>query len=255
MLRQINLNHNLSPTLSLSCTYNKADGIMGMYITKGALWRQMYDQGVILRQKFSLCFSREAEVGKDGTPAGALTMGGTDTNLHQTPMVYAQGFTSSSSMHAVKIRKMYFMEGGHYRAEDACEDNTVPLDVSQSSLNAGKVIIDSGTTDTYLYRDIANEFKRVFESMVGVKYTTKGMDLTDEQIEKLPSLIIQLVGLQKSNDGDNPYGRSSTGIRKSGLAGDLDKENPDDVLVVISPSRYVDYITFRKKYVPRYANS
>ena len=70
-----------------------------------------------------------------------------------------------------------------------CENNTVYSDVLQSILNAGNIIVGSSTTDNQLYIGIANELKHVFESIVGVKYNTKWMDLTDEEVWILFSLV------------------------------------------------------------------
>merc|ERR1719384_298639 len=101
-----------------------ADGIMGMCLKSSSIFYQMHHQKIISSPSFSLCFSRADEAEKDGTIAGALTMGGTDTRLHERPMVYAFGFPTKGVMHGVKIRKIHLMEAGTYEARDVNPDNT-----------------------------------------------------------------------------------------------------------------------------------
>jgi len=54
--------------------------------------------------------SSENSEDKTGTVAGTLTVGGTDTKLHQTPLVFAEGHVSSSIMDRVTIHKLYSMK-------------------------------------------------------------------------------------------------------------------------------------------------
>jgi len=222
-----------------------ADGIMGMCNQKGAFWHQMVDAGVIERQQFSLCFSTAPHSSSNGTSAGAVTMGGVDTNLHKSPMVFIDGHVASSSFWGITIRKVYFMKSG---VTELTQDTTIKLDVSSSQLNTGKVILDSGTTDTYLTRKIADSFKKIFKSEVGVDYNTRGMKLTDAQFEKLPSLVVQLNGYSGSTDEIIDISDPDAHPR---LAGKLDPDYPNDVLVVIPPNHYIEYVSKLGKYKPR----
>ena len=209
----------------------------------------MYDAKIITTKNFSLCFSKENAADSDGTLAGAVTMGGTDPNLHLTPMVYASGKVDGGIMHGVVIRKIYFMEAGVYAATDATKETLRVIDVSVGVLNKGKVILDSGTTDTYFNREIASEFKKVFSDLVGVAYDTRGMTLTDEQVDKIPSLVVQLNGKVKDSEGPVFDPLDPDGV--PGLAGKVDEKYPNDILVVVPPSHYFDYSAGSNKYVPR----
>lgn len=204
----------------------------------------MYRQKIISSPSFSLCFSRAEEAEKKGTIAGALTMGGTDTRLHIEPMVYAHGFNTKGVMHGVSIRKVYIMESGQYDASQATPKNTKEVGISTSFLNSGSVIVDSGTTDTYMTRNLKSPFERVFKQVVGFAYNENGMYLSDEQVSKLPTIIIQLNGRVEENE--------KMGRNIAGLAGVLDEENPYDILIAIPPAHYVEYDTDHKKYVGRY---
>jgi len=214
-----------------------------MCIQKGAFWHQMLDAGIIEHQKFSLCFSKETKSDSDGTSAGAVTMGGVDTNLHTSPMVYAEGHVGGAIMHGLTIRKVYFMKPDN-EVQDATPENTIALDITTTQLNRGRVILDSGTTDTYFTREIATTFKAIFKFMTKVDYNTHGMKLTDEQVNLLPSLVVQLNGYEGSAEPSQPD-------ESPGLAGKLDPDHPNDVLVVIPPNSYIEHSSADDRYYPR----
>lgn len=102
-----------------------ADGIMGMENEKTAFWKQMHTKNAIPRPEFSLCFSRSDEADRDGTAAGAMTLGGVDLRLHSSPMVFAKN-QKSSGFYAVHLKAVYLREGGGCRPRrpgmtwDAC---------------------------------------------------------------------------------------------------------------------------------------
>ena len=124
-----------------------ADGIMGMDVAVPAFWYQMYEAGVIQAKAFSLCFSRKDEADPKGTEAGAMSMGGTDARLHNTPLVYTST-EESSGFYVVHVRKMYLRAGGGGTSALSTDKNVkiVQLDLDEDALNAGRVIVDSGTT-------------------------------------------------------------------------------------------------------------
>lgn len=218
-----------------------ADGIMGMCLKDSSIFSQMYQQNIIKTPSFSLCFVRAEEAAKDGTIAGALTMGGTDTKLHLAPMIFAKGYKSKGVMHGVSVRKVHIMESGQYRSSDANSTNTHTVDVTSELLNSGSVIVDSGTTDTYFTKSLNAPFKSAFKKIVGYDYNENGMVLKDEEVERLPTILVQLEGVQGA-DVDLP-----------GMAGDIDPEHPTDILIAIPPSHYIEYDTQSKRYVGRFS--
>mmetsp|Transcript_6118 Transcript_6118/g.7561 ORF Transcript_6118/g.7561 Transcript_6118/m.7561 type:complete len:655 (+) Transcript_6118:166-2130(+) len=222
-----------------------ADGIMGMCLKSSSIFNQMYRQQVTSSPSFSLCFARADEAEKDGTIAGALTMGGTDTRLHEKPMIYAHGFPTKGVMHGVKIRKIYLMKAGTYEASDVSADNTKEINIQSSSLNGGSVIVDSGTTDTYMTRNLKAPFQKVFKEVAGFDYAESGMKLSEEQVYQLPTIVLQLEG----HEDDNKAMSEGT----PGLARAVDQQHPNDILIVIPPAHYIEYDTDHKKYVGRFS--
>jgi len=221
-----------------------ADGIMGMCLKDSAIFMQMHQQGVIADPSFSLCFVRGEDAAKEGTNAGALTLGGTDLKLHNKQMIYAKGFKTKGVMHGVTIRKVHIMEAGMYGAEDADVSNTHTVEISQALLNTGSVIVDSGTTDTYLTRNLSGPFKTAFKNAIGYDYNENGMTLTDDQVYALPTILIQIEGI---------LGASASDPNPPGLAGKIDPSNPDDILITIPPAHYIEYDADAKKYVGRFS--
>ena len=124
-----------------------ADGIMGMDVAQPAFWYQMYSANKIQHKSFSLCFSRKNDADRAGTEAGAMSLGGTDARLHNSPLVYTST-TAGSGFYVVHIRKMYLRAGGGGLSSLSTKSDIkiLPLDLDESSLNAGRVIVDSGTT-------------------------------------------------------------------------------------------------------------
>jgi hypothetical protein len=129
-----------------------ASGIMGMDVGRAAIWNQMYLAGKIAARGFSLCFRHADEVRRSGTEAGAMTLGGTDTRLHKHDMVFSASNRNGETFFSVQIRKIYLRQGGGLNGDTGIPDSnskTLPIVVSESDMNQGGVIIDSGTTDTY----------------------------------------------------------------------------------------------------------
>ena len=90
-----------------------ADGIMGMSNQMSTFWSQMFRaEKMGDEQKFALCFSRPPLIKREGTEAGAMTLGGFDQRLHSSPMVYTPDFDKGrSSFFSVKIRSMMLRDG------------------------------------------------------------------------------------------------------------------------------------------------
>lgn len=212
-----------------------ADGIMGMEDDKASYWSQVYQTGKMGQSKqFSLCFSRPLGTERSGTLAGAMTLGGTDERLHDTPMVYATR-TNHHGFYNVRIRKVYLRDGkgGESALSKDSSAQVIPLDISEASLNKRSIIIDSGTTDTYLNRGISIVFRNAFSKLAGRSFDIKRTKFTQTELEQLPTILIQLTGDVTRN---SKYPADTT----PGLAGSLDSDNPYDVIVAIPPSHYLE---------------
>mmetsp|Transcript_10152 Transcript_10152/g.21804 ORF Transcript_10152/g.21804 Transcript_10152/m.21804 type:complete len:773 (+) Transcript_10152:341-2659(+) len=231
-----------------------ADGIMGMSNLASTYWSQMFEAGKMgADRQFALCFSRPPQIDKIGTEAGAMTMGGVDTRLHLTPMVYTPAFdTGRSSFFSVHIRRVMLREGKHGESAQSTSSNpnegVTVLEMDPDALNRGGTIVDSGTTDTYFNRVIAQEFQRVFQKITGKEYNHNAVKLTDEELKALPTILLQL----SSDASTNSHVDEGDVFHTPGLAGALDKPNSADVILAIPPSHYMEYNPGADTYTSRF---
>eukprot|EP00546_Thalassionema_frauenfeldii_P003640 CAMPEP_0178936878 /NCGR_PEP_ID=MMETSP0786-20121207/25431_1 /TAXON_ID=186022 /ORGANISM="Thalassionema frauenfeldii, Strain CCMP 1798" /LENGTH=578 /DNA_ID=CAMNT_0020615357 /DNA_START=101 /DNA_END=1834 /DNA_ORIENTATION=+ len=226
-----------------------ADGIMGMDIAPTAFHTQMHNANIIPNLGFSLCFTRQPTADKEGTEAGAMTMGGYDERLHKSPLVYTAAPGSGRGFYNVHIRKIYVRDGsgGEFAQPTTPNAKVIPLNVDEGNLNSGRVIVDSGTTDTYVNRRVAGEFKKAYTQLTGKEYSHNGMKLTEEELLALPTILIQLGGNVDENKRLFP-----DPTKVEGLAANLDPSNPYDTLLAIPPSHYMEYDEKQKKYISRF---
>jgi len=219
-----------------------ADGIMGMLDSPKAFWKQMYTAGAIDEKRFSLCYSRQPTASREGTEAGAMTLGGTDTRLHKSQMVYAANKSSSGSF-VVTIKAIYLRSNGGESALPDSDDQVVQnIGASVSSINSGKIIVDSGTTDTYLSRNLHSQFASIWSEMAGRPFNNDAVDLTHDELLNLPTILFQLEAHAPSIDeGLDP----NTTV---GLAGQVDSENPRDIILAMPATHYMEYSQKYEKY-------
>ena len=229
-----------------------ADGIMGMSNQPSTFWSQMFQADKMgSDQQFSLCFSRPPHIEREGTEAGAMTLGGTDERLHTSPMVYTPRFTEGrNSFFSVKLRKFMLREGQYGESVKSTNKNpnkgVVTLNVDESILNKGGIIVDSGTTDTYWVKDITGEFNKAFQKMAGRPHHNQAMSLTDEELKAMPTILLQLY----SDDDANSHVDDK--FHTPGLAGAMDPQHPSDVILAIPPSHYMEYNPDKDTYTSRF---
>jgi hypothetical protein len=226
-----------------------ADGIMGMDQGNLSYWNQMFASGKMGDAKqFSLCFSRPPTADRKGTEAGAMTLGGADPRLHESDMVWSSN-SGSSGFFQAPIRAVYLRHGSGGESAKSADPNAevIKLAISESDLNKGSVIVDSGTTDTYWNRNLATTLKPAFLALAGKAYDNKPVSLTAAQLNALPTILFQIKGSEGSNAALNADPNQVTG-----LAGNLDPDNPHDVILAFPPSHYMEFDKNSRKYVSRF---
>jgi hypothetical protein len=213
-----------------------ADGIMGMEDTGTAFWYQMFEAGKMGKErKFSLCFSRPLETSKDGSEAGAMTLGGSDERLHDSQMVYSER-TKRNGFYNVILQNVYLRDAtaGESAMSSDPSARVTRLNVGAVKLNAGGAIVDSGTTDTYFSNYINSEFLAAYKGLTGKDFNHDKQNLSVAQVKELPTILIQLKG---NLDRNKKLGDAN---RVVGLAGTLDPDNPYDIILAIPPSHYME---------------
>lgn len=229
-----------------------ADGIMGMSNQASTFWSQMFQANKMgSDQQFSLCFSRPPRITREGTEAGAMTLGGTDERLHTSPMVYTPRFNQGrSSFFSVKVRKFMLRDGKYGESVQSTDKNpnkgVVTLNVDEATMNKGGIIVDSGTTDTYWVNGIRDEFGKAFQELAGRPHHNSAMSLTDDELQAMPTILLQLY----SDDDANSHVDDK--FHTPGLAGAMDSQHPSDVILAIPPSHYMEYNPDKDTYTSRF---
>jgi hypothetical protein len=210
-----------------------ADGIMGMSAHPATLPKKLYDAGKIEHNMFAMCFRRELGTSKRGVTAGSMTLGGVSNNLDTSPMVYAKNL-AKVGWFTVYVKNIYVRTTGGQSAKSVDPlHRTIKVHVDVKTLNSGKgVIVDSGTTDTYLNKKVAKEFTRAWKKATGQTYSHFPMSLTPEQLRSLPTILIQCQAYSLDTD---PSIDDYDSI--PGYAGRLDPSSPKDLLIAIPATR------------------
>jgi len=212
-----------------------ADGIMGMDKTVGtSYWKQAFANKAIPNQSFSLCYSQSLSPSdaSDTTGAGVMTLGGTDTRLHQTPMVYANQIqtekTNNKSYYTVRIKKIYLRS---YHENNDIINSIEGID--ENTLNGPGIILDSGTTTTHFPRALEEPFREAFKKIANREWfeNKKMVRLTPEEFSLLPTILIQF-------EGHNSKLKTNS------------SNNNKDIVVSMPPSNYMQYIKEKNMYVP-----
>jgi len=220
-----------------------ADGIMGLSADSATLPKKLYDAGKLKHNMFSMCFRKRLSSSKEGIEAGYITLGGNDSRLHTSPIVYAKDFKPNGGWYTIEIKNIFIREGGgQSAAADRPDQKVHTVDEDFQSKHYGKgAIVDSGTTDTYLHRKLKTSFSDAWHKATGKTYNNNKVKLTDEEIMNMPTILFQIQAVDE--DGEV----SSDDV---GVVGSLDPKSPKDILLAMPATHYLD-LTDDGFYVPR----
>jgi len=166
------------------------DGIMGMMMAEDTLPSQLVKHGLTKTSLFALCF----RVG-----GGLLTLGGVDQRIHlasvhnsKPHIVYAK-LTRTTGWYTVNLLEVIFVSSKKIKGNSKKASLNVDNKLYRQG---GGVIVDSGTTDTYLPTSVESKFVSLFKEFTGgVVYTTDGsVKISSKQFEKIPDLMFVLEG-------------------------------------------------------------
>lgn len=218
-------------------THQLADGIMGMNVGPAAVFDQMFVQDKIHSRAFSLCFQRSRLTRRSGTESGVMTLGGSDTKLHRQAMAFTP--LEPGAFYSIQLRKFYLVRGE--RDQEGATSVPIAVPEALNQYDRKHVIIDSGTTDTYFTHEMREDFHKAWLSIVGLPFSNDPKSMSEEEIEKLPTLVLQFKG---ADENEHIIGLGSTP-----LAGALDPTYPFDLVVTIPPSHYMEFHPDKEGYV------
>eukprot|EP00804_Cyclotella_cryptica_P016088 CCRYP_004226-RA/>CCRYP_004226-RA protein AED:0.01 eAED:0.01 QI:284/1/1/1/0.5/0.33/3/2017/924 len=245
------------------------DGIMGMDNRKGSFWLQLRDHyrnaGHIQDEtdpfdpaQFSLCYDRQPLSSnlEKGIGSGSMTIGGSDPLLHGTPMVFADNITPAEGWYTVHIKGMFLRTKGGSLAEHGTNTdggNYIRVDADEKILNGNTQetngpIVDSGTTDTYLSALLKAPFNEAWKKALqnpGAQYNNDPVNMTLEQIQMLPTIMVVLRGHASNAGGDPALGMVGHPNHAPMLQSNPEDTtpnsvSPNDVIVAIPPEHYME---------------
>ncbi|KAL7480759.1 hypothetical protein ACHAW6_006416 [Cyclotella cf. meneghiniana] len=245
------------------------DGIMGMDNRRGSFWLQLRDHyknaGHVQDEndpfdpaQFSLCYDRQPLSSNldTGVGSGSLTIGGSDPLLHGTPMVFADNITPAEGWYTVHIKGMFLRtKGGSLAERESNTDgiNYIRVDAEEKVLNGNTQeaygpIVDSGTTDTYLSALLKSPFNEAWKKALqnpGAQYSNDPVNLTPEQIQMLPTIMVVLRG-HATNAGGNPalgmvgHPNHAPMLQSNPEDTTPNSVSPNDIIVAIPPEHYME---------------
>jgi hypothetical protein len=153
-----------------------SNGIMGFADDDNTLVPTMFRLGKIKARMFSMCFTRTH---------GILVMGGIDFRLHKEPVQWVplMPFDAAFTFKTFDVELVALSLG------------TVSLTevVQRRHSRSIRVVLDSGTTDTYFPADLMDPFMQAFEDQVGKRYDVEAFYcFTPDQFAKLPAIEFAL---------------------------------------------------------------
>lgn len=228
-----------------------ANGLLGMSTSRTSFINQLFATGKLTEWSFSLCFNRQRPPSDtiddvaDGpeeaqTTTGTMTLGGFDDGHLLTPMIYATNTQAGGAPYSMRLRAIYLRKNGGNSAVAEGEDQVLTkLDVPEEKLNGGSgVVLDSASPYTLLNNAVEGSFKEVWSELAGMDHTYSPIELTLEELEKLPTLVLQLQAADTSSDTLDLDPDSTPAMAGT----DLDPEHSRDVLLAVPASHYMEYV-------------
>eukprot|EP00607_Mallomonas_marina_P000003 CAMPEP_0182438634 /NCGR_PEP_ID=MMETSP1167-20130531/85907_1 /TAXON_ID=2988 /ORGANISM="Mallomonas Sp, Strain CCMP3275" /LENGTH=662 /DNA_ID=CAMNT_0024632083 /DNA_START=647 /DNA_END=2636 /DNA_ORIENTATION=- len=122
---------------------------------------------------------------------GIMTLGGVDQNIYKkrAKLEYTS-IKKNSGWYQVTLEDI--------RLKDSSSHLSTSIEEPSHKYNSGRgVIVDSGTTDTYLPRAIKEKFEKLFKSMSdGVFLSSNPLTITSHQYTRLPTVVFVFKNLE-----------------------------------------------------------
>lgn len=172
------------------------NGIMGLSADPNTLPYVLHAKQLITSRSFTLCLLSNG---------GLMSIG--DGEIDHPEMKYAQ-LVSRSGFYTIRVENILLKtHSAHGRATSSDKESPPEAyhDIGEpmSKINSGKgIIVDSGTTDSYLPASISASFKKTFQKLTGIYPSNAPLTLTPEQYRRLPIVIYRITAAPPSPDSN-----------------------------------------------------
>jgi hypothetical protein len=215
------------------------NGIMGLSADPNTLPYVLHAKQLIPSRSFTLCL----------LPNGGLMSIGDEETEHPE-MKYAQLVSRSGfyTIHVESILLKTHAGAPHGRATSSDKEilSGVYHDIGEpkSKINSGKgIIVDSGTTDSYLPSAISASFKKTFQKLTGIYPSNSPITLTPEQYRHLPIIIYRVTAAPSSSSSSSNSDQKSRPRSVSeghGVSGSVGETSPLTMDVEFPPWNYLE---------------
>lgn len=166
------------------------DGIFGMNKESGSAIKQWSKVGYLDDSAFSLCYNLREDLRKK---SGVMVLGGTDTRLHEKPMVYAKDVGRNN--YEVRIKDIRLKRG-----PSLSRGSSTPLTAGLGLDGTDTATLDSATTCTYLSHKWRKSLEEAWRQTTGGKYPMfTHLSITEKELDELPTLVFELEAADDKN--------------------------------------------------------
>lgn len=174
------------------------DGILGVSAAPTSFLHQLVQAGKLPQPHMALCFSDYNNNNDDG---GVVTLGGYNAQFMDTPLVHAQATTGTHSHQVLLVNLFLRPNGGMTMATDNNNNynnanSWIPVNLDSSSTTTTStttpMTIDSTTPFLTLPVSYEQAFRVAWHEATQREYTPARQALTVEELEKLPTLVLEL---------------------------------------------------------------
>jgi hypothetical protein len=174
---------------------NSADGLLGMSPSKLSFINQIYNAGRVKSPMFGVCFNNlDGHIIPKEYSAGAISLGGVDRDLHNSPLVWAKNVDPKKASYRVYLERMYLRPGGGKSvASKIPYSKYMIIDGDYKYVNSvGRgVYLDTGSPDTHMDKMLEEPFKQAWLAVTNTEYDTDSFRASETEYKTLPTIIFQ----------------------------------------------------------------
>jgi hypothetical protein len=165
------------------------DGVLGISPAPTSFISQMHAAGKLPRPRVSLCFNVQSTAAAGGqTQKGVVTLGGYDAAFLTTEVVYAKNV--GIDKYQVNIVRLYLRLGGGTTVMSAPGQQSLTIELPQSV--DGGTDVNSGIPYLTFDERLEAPFRQAWKQVTGSEFSYVRLELTEEQILSLPTLLIEI---------------------------------------------------------------
>jgi hypothetical protein len=149
----------------------------------------MHAAGKLPRPRVSLCFNVQTiAAANDQTQKGVVTLGGYDAAFLTTEVVYAKNV--GVNKYRVNIVRLYLRLGGGTTVMSTPGQQSLPIELPEGV--DGGTDVNSGIPYLTLDERLEAPFRQAWKQVTGSEFSYARLELTEEQISALPTLLIEI---------------------------------------------------------------